>query len=291
MNARSVGTVIVSALVALMVSYLVVSGAGDRVSRPAVAPRAETAYERVIRTGILRCGYSPWPPYFSLDPNSGVLSGLSKDLSDVAAKLMGIKLEYVQITNGQQVQDLNSGKIDAVCGDGPWVISTIKHIDYTRSYMYAAVYIYGRADETRFQTFDDLNRPNVTFTGIDGDLSSDLVESNFSQAKISTMASTTDPSQLMLNVTTGKADVTIIDPLAASLFIKNNHGKLKLLITQPVAVYGAGFSVRKGEASLLNTLNEAVNASINTGAAERVLKKYDPDGSLFLPVATPYRRP
>lgn len=243
MQLKSIGTVIISVLAALIASYLMINLSGSKTSTQTSTPKTETAYERVIRTGTLRCGYSPWPPYWSVDPNTGVITGLSKDLSDITAKLMGMKIEYVQITNGQQVQDLNSGKIDAMCGDGPWVISTIKYIDYTKSYIYAAVYIYGRADENRFKSFDDLNKPEVIFTGIDGDLSSDLVQSNFPQAKIGTMSSSTDPSQLMMNVTTGKADVVIIDPLAASLFTKNNPGKLKLIISQSVAAYGAGFSV------------------------------------------------
>jgi len=48
--------------------------------------------------------------------------------------------------------------------------------------------------------------------------------------------------------------------------------------------------VKKGEAELLNTLNESVSAVINTGAAARILKKYDPEGRFFLPVATPYQQ-
>ncbi len=28
---------------------------------------AETTYERVMRTGIIKCGYMLWPPYFDMD--------------------------------------------------------------------------------------------------------------------------------------------------------------------------------------------------------------------------------
>ena len=64
-----------------------------------------------------------------------------------------------------------------------------------------------------------------------------------------------------------------------------------VLIDYPVAVYGGGFSVKKGETSLLSTLSQGVSAALNTGMAEKALKKYDPEGALFLPVATPWRKP
>jgi len=289
MQKISIGTVLLSLAAAVAASLVTVALMPKDAGQQSAA-KTESAYDRVIRTNTLRCGYTAWPPYFSMDPNTKELTGLSKEMSDAAARLAGLKVEYVEIVLGQAVQDLNNGKIDAMCGDGPWVISTIQHIDYSKAYQYSGVYAYGRADETRFTMLDDLNRDDVQFTGIDGDLSSDLVAGNFPKAKISTMASMTDPSQLLLNVTTGKADVAIIDPLSADIFMKNNPDKLKLLVNEPVAVYGAGFSVKKGEEALLGTLNEAVSAVINTGAAARILKKYDPKGEFFLPVATPYKQ-
>ena len=30
----------------------------------------ESAYDRVLRTGVLKCGYSVWPPYYTQDPNT-----------------------------------------------------------------------------------------------------------------------------------------------------------------------------------------------------------------------------
>lgn len=244
-------------------------------------PTAEDAYDRVIRTGVLRCGYMPWPPFFDLDPNTGEISGISKEASDAAARLANIKLEYVQITNGQQIQDLASGKIDAVCGDGPWVISTIRFLDYSTAYVHAAVFVYGRADETRISSFDDLNKPDITFVGIDSDLSVDLVLNHFPQARLNTLAAISDPSQMLVDVSTNKADATILDPLSVSVFEASNPGKVKILSDKPVGVYGAGFSVRKGDVKLLQTLNQAVEAAINLGLIDPIIRKYDPNGEWF----------
>jgi len=253
----------------------------------AEAPK-ETAYDRVMRTGVLRCGYIAWPPYFSLEPNTKTLSGISKDISDEAARILGLKIEYVDVANGGQVEDFNSGKIDAMCGDGPWVLSAIKYLDYSRPYFYVPVYAYGRADEKRFAAQDDLNRPEVTFTAIDGDLSTDLALAVFPKAKLASLGNISDPSQMLLNVSTRKADVVIVDPVTVADFAKNNPGKIKQLFANPVAVYGGGFSVKKGETALWTTLSQAVDAVINTGQVERALAKYDPAGTLFFPISRPY---
>ena len=260
--------------------------------QPAMASApTETAYARVLRTGVLRCGYSPWPPFFSVEPNTKAVSGVSKDLSDAAAKILGLKIEYVEITLGQQVQDLNNGKIDAVCGDSPWVLSTLKYVDYTKPYYYLPEYLYARADEKRFASPEDLNRPEVTFTAIDGDVSTDIAQDRFPKAKLNSMGSLADPAQLLLNVLTKKADVVVTDPAAFAVFAKSNPNKIKILFSRPVAVYGGGFSVKKGEADLLNTLNGTIDVMVNTGQAEALAKKNDPEGKIFLQVAPPYARP
>ena len=250
----------------------------------------ESAYDRVMRTGTLRCGYIAWPPYFSLDPNTKILSGVSKDISDSASRILGLKTAYIDVPNAGQVENFNSGKIDAMCGDGPFVLSTIKYVDYTKPYYYVPVYAYGRANEKRFNASEDLNRAGVTFVAIDGDLSTDLALADFPRATLSSLGNVSDPSQMLLNVQTGKADVVIVDPVTVNLFAKNNPGKIKRLFARPVAVYGGGFSVKKGDTALLSTLNGAVDAVMNTGQSDSVLKKYDPQGTLFLPVTMPYRQ-
>jgi len=253
------------------------------------AEQKQSVYDRVMKTGILRCGYEAWPPYFSLDPNTKQLTGLDKDLVDIAGRILGLKIEYVDVTLGQDVQDLNSEKIDAMCGTGPWILSSIKYEDYTRPYSYLPEYVYGRIDEKRFARLEDMNAPAVTFAAIDGDVSTDLAIADFPKAKLNSLSSVTDSSQMLLNVTTRKVDAVVLDPAAVSVFEKNNPGQVKILFKRPIAVYGKGFAVKKGEASLLNTLNGAVDALINTGQVDPVLRKYDPAGTLYLSVANPYQ--
>ncbi len=253
------------------------------------ADKKETAYERVMRTKTIRCGYGGiWPPYFDMNPNTKTLSGLNKELSDRVAQILGLKIEYQEVSFANKVTDLQMGKIDAMCGDGPWILTSITAQDYTKPFYYAGVFLYGRATETRFKNLSDFDKEDVKFVGIDGDLGVELAQLNFSHAKLVSLPSITDPRQMLMDIATNKSDVTITDPAAAESFMKAQPSKIKLLFEKPVAIYGAGFGVAKGEQELLNTLNAAVEAARNTGAIEPLLDKYDPSGKLFKRVTPEY---
>jgi len=53
---------------------------------------------------------------------------------------------------------------------------------------------------------------------------------------------------MFVNVTTGKADVTLAEPGAVTLFLKKNPGALKKLeIPQPLRVFPNGYALKRGE--------------------------------------------
>lgn len=250
---------------------------------------AETAYERVMRTGTLRCGYVAWPPFFDVEPNTGKVIGFNVDVVNGIAGFLDLRVEYIPVVVGQQVQDLNSGRVDAVCGDGPWLLGTVKYLDYAQPYYYQGSYLYGRADESRIKTLADLNQKTITFIGMDGDVSSDLAPRRFPQATLRSLSTMADSAQLLTEVVSGKADIVILDSQSADRYMKNNPGKIKLLFKNPIAVQGASFSVKKGEDDLLRMLSGAVLVALNNGLVDDVIAHYDPKHTLYLEVTTPYR--
>lgn len=53
----------------------------------------ETAYERVMRTGTLRCGYAEWDSAVMRDPNTGAFHGSVVEVVNALAKSSDIKIE------------------------------------------------------------------------------------------------------------------------------------------------------------------------------------------------------
>ena len=258
------------------------------IAMPAMAQdkAKESAYDRVIRTGVLKVGYFVWPPYQIQDPNTGELSGFTIDYMKVIASLLDVKVEYVPMAAlGTQVEEFSKGRIDVAATDGPYVFTMLKFVDFSDPLFYAPVYAYGRVGESRFKTLQDLNAEGVTFVGLDGDLSADLVRRNYPKAKLTTLPVGTDPGQMMMNVQTSKADAVIIDPGSVITFNANNELDLSIIAPgTPVAMYPIGFSMAKDDGKLLTVMNGVVAALLNTNSMEPFVEKWFPEsGTIYLP--------
>lgn len=280
-------TIIVAALVGILAAYGTVK-ITNPTSFEQTSQQTESAYDRIMRTQTIRCGYGIWPPFFDVDPNTGEVIGFNREVMDTIANLLELKVEYVPMVVGSQVQDLESGKYDVACGDGPWILSTIKYLDYTKPYAYSPIYVYRRIGGKTFTSLNELNNESVTFAGMDGDVSTDLVLRNYPKAQIHSLSNMADPAQILTDLATGKADVVIIDPQSAQKFMESNPDKITLLFKEPLAIYGSAFSMRKGENKLFNMMQEATNAALNMGMIDAILKRYDPQGAMFLPTDESY---
>lgn len=253
------------------------------------APK-ETAYERVMRTGVLKCGYYAWPPYFIKDANSGEMSGLAVDYAQAVGDLLDLKIEFVEMAAiGLQAEELKKGLYDAYCLDSYYVFTSIKFLDFGDPFFFAPVFVYVRSDDARFKSLNGFDATGVKLVGIDGDISVDLARRRFPKAETTTLPANSDAAQIMMNVANGKADGAIIDPGVVQEFNKTNPPGLKPVpVHQAVAVYPISFSVTKGEGELLKVLDGAVSALYNTGITAQIVAKYNlPPDTIYLP-AKPY---
>lgn len=248
----------------------------------------ETAYDRVMRTNELKCGIMPWAPYWEVNANTGDVTGMARDFFDGVGKLAQLKMTYIPITFGNQSLELSTGRIDAVCNDGPWILSLAKVTAFTTPYYYTPMYVYVRADDDRFKTYNDLNRAGVTFVALDGDSSLELAEDLFPAATTRTISGQSDSTNQIMDVITKKVDATIIDALSAGVYNEHNNKKLKRLMNHPVAAYPGGMSVLPAEEKLRQFLSTAINSANATGLTTRVLDQYDPKGDFLLRVSPGY---
>jgi ABC-type amino acid transport substrate-binding protein len=238
----------------------------------------ESAYDRVIAKNEVVCGVFPWAPYKVLDPNTKEWSGIGIDTYRKSFATLDLKVTFVELVLGTQVQDLNNGRIDAICDDGPYTMSAGKFVEFSDPAYGTPDYPYVRIDDTRFKSRSDMNKKDIVFTGIDGDVSNDLATRLFPKATLNSMPGTTDVAQLLLNVATKKADIAIVDPAAFSVFEKNNPGKLKPLFEdKPLGTYKIGISVKKGDMKMLGLVNQAIDNGLAFGIIDEVLDTYDPE--------------
>ena len=269
----------------LSLTALAMSFYAARQTGPIERKNDYSAYDRVMAKNEIVCGIYPWAPAKTIDPTTKEWTGWAVDVYRRSFATLDLNVKFKEVVIGNQVQDLNSGIIDAICDDGPWTMSSGKFVAYSDPIMYAPVYPYVRINETRFKTRASLNNKDVRFIGIDGDLSNDLVGRLFPDTTLMSLPGTTDVSQLYLNVAGGKADIAIGDPEAFRGYEKHNPNKLRPLFQEnPLGKYKVVISVKMGDSKMLSLVNQAVDNAITFGIVDDILSRVDPKHERILPV-------
>ncbi len=266
---RGVGTAVIAASVAKL-STLESHNEG-------AAPVEETAFERVIRTNTLRCGYGIWRPGMNKDPITGRLNGIFYDYVEAIGKHTGLKIEWTEEVGwGDFPTALNTGRIDAMCF-GAWPkATTAKEVLFTEPTYYLPINAYVSVGDTRFDYhIEKVNSPDIVISTMDSELSSQLASARFSEARTLSVPQLSDASVLLLNVAHGKADITFTDAWTAAEFMAKNPNKIQpVKLHKPLRLYGHTIPVAMGEDDLVNLLNIATEEIITSGEFDEILHKY-----------------
>ncbi len=237
----------------------------------------ETAYERVIRTQTLRCGYQYWDSAVMRDEKAGTLYGTWVDIMNAVGDATALKIEWTAQIGWDEVgAALKANKIDAMCA-GMWTSALkAKEIAYSTPFAYQSIEAIGRADDHRFDTSPaSLNDPAVTISVIDNDNSDFIARQDLPKATRHALGqlSGTD-NDLMMEVAMKKGDVTFTVPSLWRSFDKFNAGKLRRLYPgHAFRTFGLTIAVDNTDMRLLNVLNAAEQEIQNSGQLDKILDK------------------
>lgn len=255
------------------------------------AEKKETAFERVMRTNTIRCGYGIWAPGLVKDPQTGQFSGIFYDYLEALGKHTGLKIEWVEeIPWADYPAALNTGRVDAICF-GAWPKAMIaRQNEFTESIYYLPIDAYVREGDTRFDHAQEkMNDPSVTASTMDGEISSQLAAAYFPRTKTLSIPQLSSASTLLLNVADGKADVTFTDAWTAALFMQANPGKVRLVpLDRPLRLFGHTIAVAQGENEFVNFLDTATNELIDSGELDAIIRKYENIPGVLLHLPRPY---
>lgn len=250
----------------------------------------ETAFDRVIRTNTLRCGYLVMPPQFVRDPNTGGFSGISYDIAQQAATRLGLNVEWVEEVNFMTVAEaLKAGRIDALCFTSYRWLPAEKAMDYSTPLFYSTTKAYVRADDNRFDAdLSAVNDPQTTVATLEGEASVTIRDEMFPKSKAFSLPANTDYSLVMETLRTGKADIVFSNPIMVMPYLVANASVVKVADQgHPVRIYSHAFSFAKNEQSLLNMFNAAFDEMIADGTMNKILDKYETIPDSFVRIAQP----
>lgn len=257
-----------------------------------VAGKKETAFERVMRTHTLRCGYAMWNPILYKDVKSGELRGIAHDVIEAVGKKLDLRIEWAEETGwGTLVEGLATHRYDAICNALGVVPARAKAIDFSVPLFFVPSYIVVRQDEQRFARNDDLNNSAYSFAILEGEAASFLVREKFPQARLRPLAQNTDFTLVFQEVETRKADATLITAPDFVEYQKANPGKLKILDQNPTGVYPAAFGLPQGDVALKAMIDATLGDVVAEGVADKILNAYSQAPDEFLKPLKPYELP
>jgi ABC-type amino acid transport substrate-binding protein len=284
---RLIGISVLSALITAVVVFLLLphgqSGPGTTQA---------TAYDRILASGVIRCGYVPYPPGLIKDPNTGKVSGVFADAIMEAAANLGLKVDWTEEVGwGSMIEGLNTDRYDLICSPVWANSSRAKVADFTTPLFYSGINAYVRSNDTRFsEALKVVNSQDVKIATIDGEMSAIIANNVFPNARTLSLPQTSDDSQLLLNVAEGKADITFVEPYIANLFLKSHPASVRnVTVGDPIRVFPNTMMLKKGDARLKSMLDIALGELVNSGEIDLLLKKYAGSGLPFYPVSKPYR--
>jgi ABC-type amino acid transport substrate-binding protein len=266
------------------------NGGSSSASRPQLTT---PVLERVLKTSTIRASYAVAAPLRMKDPNTGQLSGVGVDILNEVGRRLGLKVAWVEETGwGALFEGLNSDRYD-IFGAGVWRNgSRGRAAFFTEPILYNVIKVWGHPGEKRFPSLQSINAANVRIATQDGGMDSLIATSDFPRASQISVPQISNYSEVLLNVTTGKADITLGDPTLVGAFLATNPGTLvELFPNQPLRVFPVCFPIKMGAADFKSMIDSALIEMQGDGAIDKILTKYEKHSGDFYRVQVPYQAP
>lgn len=276
---------ILAAFIALLSAY----GTTRFAAAPIHRHEKETRLEQVKRTGTIRCGYLVWPPLQTRDPNTGKIGGPFAEILEEAARQLKLKIAWTAETStDHMLQDLAVNRFDMICIPAVQSPSRAREADFSVPMFYHSIELYVRKDDTRFDNaFDHVNRPDIKVAAMDGQYSGIAANENFPDATHVSLPQMLNSMDLLMMVTTKKADVVAMDPHSFAVFEKTNPSLLRPAKGGPLRMVATGFPLPPDEPAFKDMINTTLAYLHDSGFIDKTLKKYD-NPVPFIRVAKPY---
>ncbi|MBX9693228.1 MAG: transporter substrate-binding domain-containing protein [Cyanobacteria bacterium] len=264
----------------------------DSISKPTASP---SVYQRVMSAGTIRCGYLIDRPGCLKDPNTKRLSGIGIETLKLVGRNLGLKVDFTEEVDwGTMVQGLEAGRYDLVATPVWPNASRARVVTFSKPLYFSPVFAYVKAGSKLLKLTDlnDLNKPEYKIASIDGATPEVIAREDFPNASVVSLPQQNEISHMLLTVSSGKADVTFVEPAVAEAFIKSNPGTIERFPTvRPVRIFPDSWVIARGQTEFKEMIDTALEQLINSGTVAKLIKRYEPSPDTLYRVAVPYESP
>ncbi|HNQ92516.1 MAG TPA: transporter substrate-binding domain-containing protein [Alphaproteobacteria bacterium] len=253
------------------------------IAAPAFAADQEkSVYDRVKETKTLRCGYLPYEPFITINPNTGEIGGLTHDYLEAVAQRDGYKIEWSQDVNFDQVvPSIETNKIDLLCVPCTPDPNFSKLLDFPAFIGALPYYVY--VPEKSAITEDQLKTAN--FATQDGYALTEITKTAFPEGKFTSLPQTSSTAEFYDQLKYSKVDAVINEHISAENYMRNNPDTIRHFSDKPVIAMRMFLVSKKNDEPMTKFLNDTFGTEKpeNLELMRKILDEHKmPKGSLLL---------
>ena len=254
------GILTTAAIVSAMLLIGIVTGSAE--ARP---------LDEIIKSGSIKVGVNPTLPPLGKFNEKNEIVGFDVDYATEIAKMLGVKLEVVQVGSPDRIPFVASGKIDFVMGAMTRNPDRAKVIDFT---MPAHTEVFGvlTTNSKPFKDWKELDNENVTLVQVRGTTPIKFIADNLPKAKVTQLDNYPDVIRALAQGR-GDALIDVVDFVGEHMN-KQADVKWKILKDKPVDVYYCGLGVAKNSVGLKDWLNVAIFELARRGKTDELWLKW-----------------
>lgn len=220
--------------------------------------------------------FAPYEFYAIGEDGTPQLAGFDMALAQYIADDLGLELEVVTVDFDGVLSELSTKSVDlgmAGLSPDPKRADIMDFSDLY--YMGGQSLVTIKANAEKFNSFEAVNKPEVSVGAQTGSIQMDLAQTNSPDADIVALPKVTD---IISELLTGKMDAAYIETDVAVSYQKN-YPELELVLEVPYESEGSAIGVCKDNESLLKAVNASIAKALEDGTMEKFIAEANEQAS------------
>ena len=243
----------ITVLIILLIFIMGCTADNDGKAESSISTNPNSTLQTILERGTIRVGTTgDFNPMSFKDPKTGEYAGHDIELVKQLAADMGVEVEWVATDWKNLISGVAAGKYDITTG-ASYSMGRAKTAGYSLPVVnVGTVPLTLKKNNGRFNSWDDLNKPEVSVAVTLGTIFQEQVLSLFPDAKIISVES---PARDFQEVLAGRTDVSITSTFEASQLIKTYPELMIIPVDEPKFSNGIGLLAPQNDQVFINYLN------------------------------------
>lgn len=222
---------------------------------------------KVKEDGELLIGTEGTYPPFTYHDETGKLTGFDVEIAEEIASRLGVKPKFMETQWDAMFAGLDSKRFDMIANQVGIKEDRLEKYDFSTPYISSAAVLVARTDNKDVKGFEDIK----------GLKSAQSLTSNYGEMAKSYGAELVGVdgfNQAIELLNSNRVDVTINDKLSVLDFQKQKPDAKIQIVAEADDAAQSGLMFRKGNETLVEAVNEALNEMIEDGTYDKISEKW-----------------